>query len=355
MAQPSAHPFIAAATADLYRAAIGPQGQDYYLEQFRRFDAQGRAGMGWNGPAFWLTLNWLLYRRMWGWALAYGAVLLGLAGLIFGLGREVLDYSYARAMLLFLALLPLSYLIPGLYADAWYYRHCQRKMAVALARSDNHAQACQLLKRQAPSRRGLQGLLLANGLLLALAALWIGGLLDVGGHRFALTATDKPPSASAPAVTPQATPTAPATTSTSAAAPSPAPAPAPAVSAPAMAASAAAPGEARAPALRPLEPAAAPAVPSPVTAKPAHASQVTPLRHVWVIQVGAYTQQAHARRALTQVRALGLEAGAEAYDTAQGRLIRVRVGPFARQDEAEQAARRIRALQLPVLLLRQRP
>ena len=352
MAQPSAHPYIVAATADLYRAAIGPQGQDYYLEQFRRFDAQGRAGMGWNGPAFWLTLNWLLYRRMWGRALAYGAVLLGLAGLIFGLGREVLDYSYARAMLLFLALLPLSYLIPGLYADAWYYRHCQRKIAEALAGGDSNAEACQLLKRQAPSRRGLQGLLLGNGLLLALAALWISGVLEVGGHRFALTATEEPAPAAAPAVTPRATPAVPAPASASAPSPAAAPSPAPAVSAPAIVASAAAPLQASAPALRPLEPAAAPPA---VAARAAHAGPGPALRHVWVLQVGAYAQPVNAQRALSQVRALGLEAGVEAYATPRGRLLRVRVGPFVRQDEAEQAARRVRALQLPVLLLRQRP
>jgi len=36
-------------------------------------------------------------------------------------------------------------------------------------------------------------------------------------------------------------------------------------------------------------------------------------------------------------------------------LMRVRVGPFTRQAEAEQAALRIKSLDLPVLLLRQRP
>lgn len=317
MAPPSSHPFIVAATADLYRAAIGPQGQDYYLAQFQRFDAKGRAGLGWNGPAFWLTLNWLLYRRMWGWALGYLVALLGLAGLIFGLGRELFDYSYARAVLLFLALLPLSYLIPGLYADAWYYRHCQRKMARALARTDSSAQACQLLQGQAPSQRGLQVLLLANGLVLVLAALWLGGLLGNGDQERTgevLTAAPASPRASAPAPAAADRP----------AAPAPASASAPVASAPAIVAPA--PG-------------------------PAASAAALP-RQVWVIQVGAYARQSNARQALSRVQALGLEA--EAYESRRGRLIRVRVGPFMREDEAEQAARRIRAQQLPALVLRQR-
>jgi len=351
MAQPPTHPFILAATADLYRAAIGAQGQDHYLQQFQRFDAQGRTAIGWNGPAFWLTLNWLLYRRMWGWALAYGAVFLGLAGLIFGLGRELFGYSYARAVLLFLALLPLAYLIPGLYGDAWYYRHCQRKIAMALARTDSNAEARQWLTRQAPNRRSLQWLLLAQGLLLALAALWFSGLLDVGGDRLAPTATDTPPSAGAPRVAPAASRALPAPLPATA----PTPAPAVAISAPANVASAAAPVEARAPALKPVEPAAAPAAPPVAVARAAQARPASPLLHVWVLQVGAYAQPAHAQRALTQVRALGLEAGVEAYDTPRGRLLRVRVGPFTRRAEAEQAAQRVRARQLPVLLLRQRP
>ena len=60
-------------TAELYRAAIGPHGQDYYMRQFAKFDAHGKTGVSWHWPAYWATLNWLIYRKMWGWALAYAA------------------------------------------------------------------------------------------------------------------------------------------------------------------------------------------------------------------------------------------------------------------------------------------
>ena len=181
MVQQSNSPLDSGVTADWYRAVIGPHEQDYYLRQFQRFDADGRTGVGWNGAAFWATLNWMLYRRMWGWALAYLAALLGLALLIFGLGRLLFDYTNARAVLLALLLLPLTFVVPALYADAWYYRHCRRKMAAALRRNDSSEEAREALRRGAPDRRHLPWLLLANGALLALAALLLNELRATGG------------------------------------------------------------------------------------------------------------------------------------------------------------------------------
>ncbi|MDZ4074704.1 MAG: SPOR domain-containing protein, partial [Hylemonella sp.] len=78
-------------------------------------------------------------------------------------------------------------------------------------------------------------------------------------------------------------------------------------------------------------------------------------RYVWVIQVGAYAQETNAQKALAQVQGLGLEAGAESFESPKGQLMRVRVGPFMRQAEADQAALRIKTLDLPVLVIRQRP
>ena len=64
-------------TAELYRAAIGPSAQDYYLKHFLRFDSEGKTSATWHWPAYWATLNWLIYRRMWAWALGYAAALTG--------------------------------------------------------------------------------------------------------------------------------------------------------------------------------------------------------------------------------------------------------------------------------------
>ena len=34
----------------LYRAAIGPKNQEYYLSRFQAFDEAGKAGPSWNMP-----------------------------------------------------------------------------------------------------------------------------------------------------------------------------------------------------------------------------------------------------------------------------------------------------------------
>ena len=94
--------------------------------------------------------------------------------------------------------------------------------------------------------------------------------------------------------------------------------------------------------------AATPPRPAPAVRKPA-----PPQTYVWVVQVGAYAQEENARKALAQVQSLGLEAGAETFGSQP--LTRVRVGPFVRRTEAEQAALRIKSLDLPALVIRQRP
>ena len=59
------------AVASLYRAAIGPLGADYYAAVFDRFETAGRSRPSWNWAAALLTLNWLLFRRLWLAALAW--------------------------------------------------------------------------------------------------------------------------------------------------------------------------------------------------------------------------------------------------------------------------------------------
>lgn len=94
---------------------------------------------------------------------------------------------------------------------------------------------------------------------------------------------------------------------------------------------------------------------APAVAAKASAPAAPRVRHVWVVQVGAYAQPENAKNALVQVQSLGLEAGAEVFESPKGPLTRVRVGPYTRQAEAEQAALRIKTLNLPVLVIRQRP
>jgi cell division septation protein DedD len=396
-------------TATLYRAAIGPRGQDYYLRHFTRFDAEGKAGTSWNWAAYWSTFNWLVYRKMGARALAYLGTLLACALLVFGLGKVVLDYSDATAILLALALLTGAFVVPGLYGNAWFYNHCNRRITEALRHTQDLKEAAALLALSAPNPKRLmvQGVLNAAMLALLFGAVqWLqtpeGNLADLAppatpmadgntSHNKASGRVTESSNANVSA-TPEATTNTAASASSPAAAPTVTPpeppAPVAAATTPTRASEAALVPTADKPNSKPskAEPAAAavtppakPAAPaaqataaaSPATstnnteprtadanapAAPATPARATPrVRYVWVLQVGAYAQEENARRALTQVQSLGLEAGAETFTTTQGQLMRVRVGPFTRQAEAEQAAVRIKSLDLPVLLLRQRP
>ncbi len=51
-------------------AAVGPEKAGYYLPKFARF-AAGGSPLSWNWPCFFVTFFWLLYRKMWLWAVLY--------------------------------------------------------------------------------------------------------------------------------------------------------------------------------------------------------------------------------------------------------------------------------------------
>jgi cell division protein FtsN len=75
----------------------------------------------------------------------------------------------------------------------------------------------------------------------------------------------------------------------------------------------------------------------------------------WLVQVGAYAQAENASNVLSQVQGLGLDARSEPIPMSSGQMLtRVVVGPYDVQSEAEQAMLRIKALDLPVVILRQR-
>lgn len=55
---------------DLFAAYVGPQRAEYYKERFEKI-ASGGGSIGWHWPAFFFTSAWLLYRKMWLYALLY--------------------------------------------------------------------------------------------------------------------------------------------------------------------------------------------------------------------------------------------------------------------------------------------
>ena len=64
------------------------------------------------------------------------------------------------------------------------------------------------------------------------------------------------------------------------------------------------------------------------------------------INVGLFADPANAQRALVRIRQAGVQARSDTLALERGTRTRVRAGPFESRAQAEQAARRIRALGL---------
>lgn len=71
----------------------------------------------------------------------------------------------------------------------------------------------------------------------------------------------------------------------------------------------------------------------------------------FVVQIGAFADNAKAHEARLRVEHAGLKTYAQVAQTKDGRRIRVRVGPFATRAEADKAAQKIKGLDLPANIL----
>jgi cell division septation protein DedD len=353
-------------TAELYRAAIGPRGQDAYLQHFLRFDMAGKTDITWHWPGCLITLNWLIYRKMYRTVFIYLATVLGLFLLIFGAGKLLFAYSTTVAVLLLLLFLAVACVVPGLYANAWYYEWCNEKITTVLREAKDLKHACAVLAAQASSERRWGVMALANGALILLLAVGLAVILR-----------SKPPAVDEGEVVLPATPAIALAASGAASEPaSAASVPVPAASVPEAAASTAVVPPVELPAAAPTEKASAPMpLPAPekekppVSAKPApvppvapakppaemHRAAVEPAKPVrghWFVQVGAFAQEANAQKTLATLKAAGLPTTSDTQVGKNGRLTRVRVGPFTSEAGAEQAAEQVKALDLPAVLVK---
>ena len=118
---------------DFYKAAIGPNNTAYYLRRFAEFDRRGKAGISWHWPAFFVTFYWLLYRKMWLNAFLYWispyVLMVPIFVVLTLLGDEDAGVAvFAMGYMLYIAAFML---LPPLFGDALYYRHCKTKIAEA--------------------------------------------------------------------------------------------------------------------------------------------------------------------------------------------------------------------------------
>ena len=80
----------------------------------------------------------------------------------------------------------------------------------------------------------------------------------------------------------------------------------------------------------------------PAEAKPEAAHEA--LHEQWVLQLGAYQDQANVKQLQAKLKSLGYASYTENVDTPQGSRTRVRGGPFATREAAEKAQARMKKL-----------
>jgi cell division protein FtsN len=391
-------------TTTLYRAAIGPVSTGYYLPIFSRFEAADHAGISWNTAASLLTLNWLVFRKLWVASLAYVGTLVAVALLVFGIGHVVLQFSNTLMMILGLGFGLLVFVLPGLFGNALFHTECRKAMSKALVGHANVADARDALLGLASTRSRAMWLAAANVVCLligfvvytqvaAFSSVTVlpQGALDAGQVSMGRTVDGRiAPVSSAPAmaapiamVSTASTPLDVAPTASSAASASAPMAPTsvatPAASAPQAVASgasreiAAAPTAENALAINPAVEAkpknekveadskdkTPQAVPTPTVkpAKPAKPSASNSTHkesasRPYFINVGLFSIPENAERANAKLLEAKLPSVVKELKSTKGRQIRVRVGPLANQAEAAAAAAKIKTLQLDASIIR---
>ncbi len=336
------------ATQSLYRAAIGPLNNDYYLPIFSGFESTGKISLRWNTAASLYTLNWMVFRRLWGAALVYTATVLGGALLVIGLGRLVLQLSTEVELALAILMLMLSFVVPGLLGNAWLHTDSRRRMALALNQSNTLQQACGRLQAQSSSRNRFLGVVAVN---LALISAGLGLYLqteDVVQVKepapLPVVDTTSPPRVTLliEAKTPESVDEVPATPTE----PTPAPDPLKVSELPTAPPLAVAIAPTPTPTQTPVPVPVPTTVPVSILDKKA-----TPAKKVGVfVNVGLFANTDNAERAHQRLKEAGLAVTTETLNTSKGKRSRVSVGPFPSRAEADAAARSIRALELDAVV-----
>ncbi len=387
----------------LHRAVIGQIGNDYYLPIFTRFEAAGEATLSWNWSACLLNLNWMIFRGLWGVALVFAVVLVGMTLLLLSLHQLVFDWPTEVFYGLMAACLSLVFLVSGAWGNALFFNHNRKAMMAAIEANPTLALACAQLERQASSRRRFVTLLAVNGALLlaltggayvmlmgddaapqallpvsppaAAASAATSAAADASAAEPALASVSDPASAawsvgSAPALVASAAE--PAASAMSVALDVPA-APAQAVASIASASLMPAPLATAAPPISRIASASAAVIPAagdtqPKTeasaAQPSLAKQpVTPVKTAaskpaaapvpnpgFYVNAGLFANPDNASNTLAKLQAAGLPATSQVLATAQGSRTRVRAGPFAKRAQAEAAVKKIKSLKLDAAL-----
>lgn len=117
-------------------AAIGPTNRSFYRPKFDRFTAE-QGSVSWNWPAFFVTMFWMLYRRMYGYALLYIFVLPIVIIIVSVIFAVITGNKSAAVSVYYLVSSIIGLIIIPMYANALYFRHANKKIARAKAIYNN--------------------------------------------------------------------------------------------------------------------------------------------------------------------------------------------------------------------------
>ena len=146
---PPSHDFTAAPANDkpelaggdsdeLLAACIGPKNTDYYIRIFEKFRS-GRGAASWNWPAFFLTIPWLLYRKMWGYTVLYWFGLpVGLGFLAAVIAASIQDEG-ALMSFYYLGYVVIAFILVPIFANRIYFGHVSNKIRNVKVKHGSHA------------------------------------------------------------------------------------------------------------------------------------------------------------------------------------------------------------------------
>lgn len=113
-------------TDNLLEAYIGPKNASYYSQRFARI-ADGGGVVSWHWPAFFVTFFWMLYRKMWLWAIGYWIVL----PLVLSLIQVLLINTVSRSVgfgFYWISYLIIGFVVMPMIANWLYYKHAKGKV-----------------------------------------------------------------------------------------------------------------------------------------------------------------------------------------------------------------------------------
>ena len=327
------------ATQALYRAAIGPLNNDYYLPIFSGFELTAKMTLRWNTAAGLYTLNWMVFRRLWAAALVYACAVLGAILVVFGLGRLIFQFSTEMGVALGFFMLLLSCVVPGLLGNTWLHTDSRRKMAQALSQSSSLQEACAKLRAQSSSRNRFLAIVSINLILISvgLGLYWrLEGAPEIKAISPLPVTELQPLPKPLPLVDLTSSEPIATVTQTTSEPPQPSsaePAPVPELPLPVST-----PLSTPTPTPSPEQKA------KPIAAKPSSLPS-------YYVNVGLFANADNAEKVHQRLNNAGMAVTTEVLALPKGNRSRVRVGPFPNRSTADEAVRSVKALGLDAIVV----